>query len=145
MSEIRITINGMNELKDYFIRLPKNISLEINQVQKEWCSFVQKSIKLRMPHITGDAAALVEVTGKKNKYTISMNAPYTYFILNNWKPHWIHAEMDTRMGRNVGDVLNFAGFMFVKPHNKQILEPALENGINRLTNMLNKAMDKSLQ
>jgi hypothetical protein len=145
MAEISIKINGINELKDYLIKLPNKMNSEINQVQKEWCGFVQKSIKLRMPHITGDAAALVNVTWKKNTYTISMNAPYTYFILNNWKPHWIHAEMDTRMGRNVGDVLNFAGFMFVKPSNKQILEPALEMGINKLPLMINKALDKSMQ
>lgn len=143
--DIKIEINGITELNNYLIKLPKKLDKNLMDVSRDFCSFVQKSIKLRMPHITGSAADLVEVTEKKNKVTISMNAPYTYFILNNWKPHWIHSSMDTRMGRKVGDVLNFNGFLYVKPNNKSILEPALESGLNRLPNMIENAMTKSLK
>ena len=142
MTGISIRITGLDNLNYYLTKLPKNLQKNMMSVSNEFCVFVQRSAKLRAPHLTTDLAESIKVKPGKNKVSVVIDSPYAYFQIMGFKPHMIYPSMDNRNGRKLSE-LGFTHPVWARKHT-DFLTPALEMGLNRLPNMLEGAMDKAL-
>jgi hypothetical protein len=143
METINIQIRGINELNSYFVNLPTKVSKDLMRVSKEFCTFVQKSMKLRAPRLTGDIAGSIKVEQGKESVSIIIDSPYAYFQIMGFRPHMIYPNMTNRNGIKLKD-LGFDHPVMAREH-KDFLTPSIEMGLTHLPNWLNSSLNKSLK
>lgn len=141
---IVVKIKGLEKTQKFIVEFPKKLEKNIINVQKDFCSLVQKSAKLRSPRITGELANSIKIELKNKEINVVVDSPYAYFEEFGFRPHWIHSSMDNRMGRKVGDILGKNGFIYVQWSGKPFIQPAMEIGLNKIDFMLENAVTKSL-
>lgn len=142
---MNISINGVRQVNHFVLALPKNLDKDIMNSSEEFARAVQKSAKLRAPRNTGALAKSITVKRGNNKIEITVDSPYGIFQEQGFTPHWVHTGMPNRSGGTIGSALKMRrrGFVFVRGF-KPFIVPALEQGLNMLPILLNRAVEKSI-
>lgn len=144
-----MNINGLNELNQFLVRLPRSQWTEMNRKLREFGEFVQRSAKARAPNWTGNLSKSIKVQAGKGRVKVEATAPYAYAQEFGFSPHPVSTKTRTGSGFNVGDwaeqhgVQSHNGIITVR-NNKPFLNPALEAGLNRLPNMLSNGTKRAL-
>jgi hypothetical protein len=144
MAEIKIEMYGLEETQKMLVELPENLNKEIDSVQGNFMSFVQKSAKLRAPRFSGQLAdSIVFKKNNRNNWQLSVLSPYGWFQEHGFTGKFLPGSMPVMGGYRIADwmaAMGLNGFGFRPsgiPH--PFVEPALESGLNRLPNMLQDA------
>ena len=142
---IKISIKGLNKVNKYFVELPRNLSKNIGIAQQEFCSFVQKSAKLRAPrskfHYLADSIIVTPLVN--NQISVEVNAPEAVFQEFGFTPHMIFPNMTDRHGNKLS-THGFTHPVWASGKAQPFIGPALEMGLSKLPNMLSNATKNAL-
>lgn len=161
--QMQIKINGLKEVNQFLIELPKKLEKEIDKTNGQFMKDVRKSAKLRAPRYSGELANSIIVDKIKNGYILSVQSPYAYeqetgeglprlvsikeLTGSGWlsKPFGGVNASGTQGGLSKGGGKSGKKGFFIKRHYKPFVKPALEHNISKLNQQLSEATDKAIK
>ena len=142
---IQISIQGLERVNHFLVKLPKNVTNEIEMAGDEFSKFVQKSAKLRAPKDTHELANSITVTHpKKNRIEVTVNSPYGIFQETGFRPHWIHTNQIIGSNKLEQIYGTTPRFIFVSKFTP-FIQPALAQGLINLPNLIQTHLNKAIK
>lgn len=135
---ISIQVKISDKTNGFLRRLPIGLRRELNKTSGKFMRDVRKSAKLMAPRDTGELANSIIIKKDGRTWILEVQSPYGKFQEEGFRPHWIHSDM-IKTSRK----LTRKGFYFVK-RNKPFVGPAIERNLSKLSQRLNRAVDKAV-
>ena len=147
---MQISIQGLERVNNFLVKLPKNVTNEIEMAGDEFSKFVQKSAKLRAPRFSGQLVESITVTHpKKNRIEVTVNSPYGIFQETGFTPRFLPSNLVVHGGYRIGDWMQAKGIsgFGIKPSGRPhpFIQPALAQGLIVLPNLIQSHLNKAIK